>query len=95
MLSSHSATFQAPSVSPGHTALQASASPAAGQQQSLLRRAGLAFWHAMEDFGQARANRQLRLMADRWELSDPELAAELRKATEFDCRSRSADTVAR
>lgn len=46
-------------------------------------RAGLAMWRALEAYGHARAQRELRDLHDRWELSDPSLGRELRGASRF------------
>ena len=61
---------------------------------SLLRRVGLAIWHGLEDIGQARAHREMRLMADCWAVSDPEMARQLRAASSFDCTARGQTTSA-
>ncbi|WP_418314889.1 hypothetical protein [Piscinibacter sakaiensis] len=61
--------------------LRADAPPAAlrlfGQVGSTLRRAGGAVWHHLEDIGQARAEREIRLLALRWSVIDPELGQRL------------------
>jgi hypothetical protein len=41
-------------------------------------RAGLTVWHALEAYGHARAMREIRALHDRWVISDPELAQQLR-----------------
>ncbi len=61
-----------------------------GRVTSTLSRAGVAIWHTLEDVGQARANRELRLLADRCAITDPELAHQLRQASKFDATSRGA-----
>lgn len=43
-----------------------------------------AIWRALETVGQRRAERELRLLAQRWEPFDPGLARELRAASRFD-----------
>lgn len=48
-----------------------------------FRRAGLATWCALEAHGYARALRELRSLHDRWEISDPDLARQLRGARQF------------
>lgn len=48
-----------------------------------LRRAGLALWRGLEAQGHARALRELEYLHDRWEVSDPRLAAQLRTGTAF------------
>ena len=46
-------------------------------------RAGFALWRSLEAFGQARAERELRTLHGRWELSDPERAQAARDAHGF------------
>ena len=53
-----------------------------------FKRAGLAVWHALEASGHARAMRELRALHGHWEISDPELARELREGHAF-LRSQS------
>ena len=60
--------------------------PSAPTQPGRLARWGAAVWHALEGVGQARARRELLILADRWETARPELAAQLRAASR-----RSAD----
>jgi len=63
------------------------ASRTAGRDGSLLglfKRAGVALWRGLEAQGQARARRELRMLADRWAPRDPDVARELRAASEFD-----------
>jgi hypothetical protein len=56
---------------------------AAATWRSRFRRAGLALWRGLEASGQARAERELRALHDRWELSDPARARQVRDAREF------------
>ena len=51
---------------------------AASGQFGRWGRAGRAVWQALEAMGQARARRELLILADRWETTQPELAAQLR-----------------
>ena len=51
--------------------------------RSRLRRAGLAIWRALEASGHARAMRELRFIHGQWEISDPELARQLRSGSAF------------
>lgn len=90
MSSSHTATLQPPA----RAIAPATGQPATPGRRSRFGRAGLALWRAMEAFGQARAHRELRLLADRWEVTDPALSADLRRAIAFDCTS-SRDVPAR
>jgi hypothetical protein len=50
---------------------------------ALARRGGAAVWRALEAYGRAKAERELRNLHDRWEISDPQLAARLRTASVF------------
>ena len=50
---------------------------------ALARRAGLAVWRGLEAYGRAKAQRELRLLHDRWETSDPQLAQRVRIANAF------------
>lgn len=86
---SHSETLS----SQPRTASKGSAPSIAARIVSLFRRAGGAVWRYLEDVGQTRANRQLRMLADRWSLSDPELARQMRSAADFDVISRPASTA--
>lgn len=45
-----------------------------------LARWGNAVWQTLESMGRARARRELLLLADRWQSTQPELAAQLRAA---------------
>jgi hypothetical protein len=45
---------------------------------SRVARFGAAVWRTLEAIGQARARRELLRLADRWETSQPDLAAQLR-----------------
>ena len=47
------------------------------------RRAGLTVWRGLEAYGCAKAQRELRVLHDRWATSDPELAQRLRDADAF------------
>ncbi len=49
-----------------------------------LFRAGRSVWLSLERTGQERARRELRRLADRWAIGDPELASRLRAASRFD-----------
>ena len=44
-----------------------------------LRHAASAVWNVLEDFGYARARRDLAQVADRYENTNPELARQLRR----------------
>jgi hypothetical protein len=50
--------------------------------RSWLARAGLTIWRALEAHGNARARRELRALADRYEGIRPDLARMLRDASE-------------
>jgi hypothetical protein len=52
---------------------------AASSLRARLGRAGSALWRALEDFGYARARRDLALMAARYDNTNPELARQLRR----------------
>lgn len=62
---------------------------------SMFRRTGIAIWHALEVAGQARATRELRMLADRCVITDPALAHQMRVASEFDAISRKPAAAAR
>ena len=47
---------------------------------SWWRRTGRAVWQSLEEIGRARAERELRALADRWAATQPELAQQLRAA---------------
>jgi hypothetical protein len=49
-----------------------------------LNRIGSAIWRALEAAGRARARQALRQAADRYEVSQPELARQLRAASRYD-----------
>ncbi len=51
--------------------------PATARPGSLAR-FGAAVWRALERVGQSRAQRELLALADRWQPTQPELAAQLR-----------------
>jgi hypothetical protein len=52
-----------------------------------LARIGHATWHALEAQGRLRAQKALREAADRYEITQPELARQLRAASRYDaCR---------
>lgn len=63
---------------PHATVTARSSAPA---QPGRLARWGMAVWRALEGAGQARARRELLILADRWETVRPELAAQLRAAS--------------
>ena len=50
-------------------------------QPGRLARWGNAVWLALESVGRSRARRELLLLADRWQSTRPELAAQLRAAS--------------
>jgi len=50
---------------------------------ALARRAGLAVWRGLEAYGRAKAQRELRQLHDRWEISEPQLAQRVRIANAF------------
>jgi hypothetical protein len=50
-------------------------------QPSRLRRLGVTVWRTLETIGRVRARRELLALADRWESQRPELAAQMRAAT--------------
>ena len=53
--------------------------PEARSLRARFARAGTAVWKALEDFGYARARRDLAQIAQRYEQSSPELARQLRQ----------------
>lgn len=59
---------------PAATAARASAPAQAGR----LARFGAAVWRTLEGIGQSRARRELLALAERWDVGQPELAAQLR-----------------
>ena len=59
----------------------ATARQSAPAQPGRLARWGTAVWKALEGVGQARARRELLILADRWQTGQPELAAQLRAAS--------------
>ena len=59
--------------------LPATPAPAAMSLRTRLARAGTAVWNALEDFGYARARRDLAQIAERYEHTSPELARQLRR----------------
>jgi hypothetical protein len=64
--------------------LSHSAAPARASgptQPGRLRRLGSAVWRTLETVGRVRARRELLALADRWESQRPELAAQMRAAT--------------
>ncbi len=61
-----------------------------GHAVALLRRAGSKAWHGLEKAGEARANREMRQLADCWAITSPELARELRAAIERDVTTRGS-----
>ena len=65
-------------ITPLSTALSA---PVRAAGPSRLARLGSSIWRALEATGQARARRQLLDFADRCEWNQPELAKELRAAS--------------
>jgi hypothetical protein len=69
---SNTQVLQPGSASVVHTALESIA--------VALRRSGHAVWDALEAHGQARAQRELKALAQRLEYSSPELAAHIRSS---------------
>jgi|SoimicmetaTmtHMC_FD_contig_31_3470227_length_613_multi_2_in_0_out_0_2 hypothetical protein len=59
------------------------AAPRATPWRARLRRAGVAIWRALEAYGNARAQHELRALHDRWAVSDPALARQLREPDTF------------
>ncbi|HEX5632139.1 MAG TPA: hypothetical protein VFX50_02890 [Gemmatimonadales bacterium] len=53
---------------------------AAPAREAWWRRAGRAAWSALAAYGEARARRDILLLAERWETIQPERAAALRAA---------------
>jgi hypothetical protein len=47
-----------------------------------LRSAGRSVWQALEAFGRQRAHQHIRQLASQYELTRPELAAQLRQAVQ-------------
>jgi hypothetical protein len=47
------------------------------------RRFALAIWRGLEAYGSVRAQHELRALNDRWAVSDPALAQQLREANAF------------
>jgi hypothetical protein len=61
-------------------ARHAPAAPALGtSRRTRLARTAATVWSALEDFGYARARRDLAQIADRYEQTNPELARQLRR----------------
>lgn len=87
MLLTHSETLisQSPAASQRPGAVRS-----AGRVLSLFSRAGSAIWRYLEDVGQARANREVRLLAANWASTDPEMASQLGAASTLDARSQAA-----
>jgi hypothetical protein len=54
-----------------------------GSWRMRVGRVALAIWRALEDYGRARAQHELRALHDRWSVSDPTLARQLREAGAF------------
>jgi hypothetical protein len=48
-----------------------------------LQRASLAVWRTLEAYGHVRAMREMQNLHDRWEVTDPELARQLREGSAF------------
>lgn len=65
----------------------------ASSRPGLLKRAGLRLWRGLEAVGQARARRELCLLADCWAHSDPDLARQLRAASAFDALQDASKTA--
>ena len=59
-------------------------SPYKRQTPTLWQVIGQSIWRALETSGQRRASHELRLLAERWEQHDPELAQQLREASLYD-----------
>lgn len=72
------------------SASTAAASDSASQA-GRLSRIGAAVWRALESIGQSRARRELLLLADRWAVGQPELAAQLRASCQSLAQPSSAD----
>ncbi len=53
----------------------------AGDQPSRFRRLGAAAWQFFHALGRSRARREMLALADRWQADQPELAAQLRRAS--------------
>lgn len=87
MLFTHSETLisQSPTALP-RTGMVWSASRA----RSLFSRAGGAIRRYLEGVGEARTNREVRLLATHWANTDPELASQMHTAGTCDARSQAA-----
>jgi len=48
-----------------------------------IQGAGIAIWDALEAYGSGRAQHELRALHDRWAVSDPARAQQLREAHAF------------
>ena len=71
------------SILPGSAVVAARPDQTRAAWRARFKRAGLALWRGLEAFGQARAERELRTLHERWELSDPERAQVVRDAHAF------------
>lgn len=66
----------------------ATASPAtASASPSRARRIATAVWRHLEAMGRSRARREMLILADRWALTRPELAAQLRESVDLPDRT--------
>jgi hypothetical protein len=80
-MSTHNLRISASPLGAAHGA------PWAARAKRQLSRFGRAVWQTLEDSGRRRAARELLLMAQRFESSDPALAQRLRDASRFDFTS--------
>lgn len=62
------------------TLLPLASSPARAQGAGHMARIGASIWRWMESIGQARARRELLMLADQYDITQPELAKVLRAA---------------
>lgn len=56
--------------------------PARAEAPGFAARVGASLWKWLEEVGHARARRELRMLANQYEVNQPELAKELRAACE-------------
>lgn len=55
----------------------------AARWRAHVGRIAVAIWRGLEDYGRARAQHELRALHDRWSVTDPALARQLREAGAF------------
>ena len=66
------------SATPGMSRRPSRAGPLRAVLVDRLARLGQAIWQALEDHGRARSGRELLALAERWAVTHPKLARELR-----------------